>query len=136
MRDASFAQESTRYCNYQLGKFGNEITVIKPLFFEEDSYAYAQWYSAMSNAEMAYNNLISAGTKAQEARSVLPTSVKADIALTTNLYEWRHIFNLRACDATGPEHPQMKEIMVPLFEEERIEYPEIFGVLKKENASL
>lgn len=133
MRDSSFAQESTRYCNYQLGKFGSEITVIKPLFFEEGTYAYAQWYSAMSNAELAYNNLISASATAQEARTVLPQSVKADIALTTNLYEWRHIFNLRACDATGPAHPQMKEIMVPLFEEKCVKYPKIFGALKKEN---
>lgn len=134
MRDASFAQESTRYCNYQLGRFGNEITVIKPLFVEEGTYEYAQWYSAMSNAEMSYNNLIAAGATPQEARSVLPPSVKADIAVTANLYEWRHIFNLRACDATGPAHPQMKEIMVPLFEEECIEYPTIFGALKKEIA--
>ena len=74
---------------------------------------------------MSYNNLIAEGAKAQEARAVLPTSVKADIALTTNLYEWKHILNLRACDATGPAHPQMKEIMVPLFREMKAEYPEI-----------
>lgn len=125
MRDASFAQESTRYCNYQLGKFGNEITVIRPCFFEENSHVYQEWLSAMSNAEMSYNNLIAEGAKAQEARAVLPTSVKADIALTTNLHEWKHILNLRACDATGPAHPQMKEIMVPLFREMKAEYPEI-----------
>ena len=125
MRDASFAQESTRYCNYQLGKFGNEITVIRPCFFEENSHLYQEWLSAMSNAETSYNHLIAEGAKAQEARAVLPTSVKADIALTTNLYEWKHILNLRACDATGPAHPQMKEIMVPLFREMKAEYPEI-----------
>ena len=125
MRDASFAQESTRYCNYQLGKFGNEITVIRPCFFEENSHLYQQWLSAMSNAETSYNHLIAEGAKAQEARAVLPTSVKADIALTTNLHEWKHILNLRACDSTGPAHPQMKEIMVPLFRELKAEYPEI-----------
>lgn len=125
MRDASFAQESTRYCNYQLGKFGKEITVIRPCFFEENSHLYQQWLSAMSNAEMSYNHLIAEGAKAQEARAVLPTSVKADIAVTTNLHEWKHILNLRACDSTGPAHPQMKEIMVPLFRELKAEYPEI-----------
>lgn len=125
MRDASFAQESTRYCNYQLGKFGKEITVIRPCFFEENSHLYQQWLSAMSNAEMSYNHLIAEGAKAQEARAVLPTSVKADIAVTTNLNEWKHILNLRACDSTGPAHPQMKEIMVPLFRELKAEYPEI-----------
>lgn len=135
MRDASFAQESTRYCNYQLGRFGNEITVIKPCFFaDENSVGYLKWKDACEYTEKMYFMLLDGGATPQEARSVLPTSVKADIALTTNLYEWRHIFNLRACDATGPAHPQMKEIMVPLFEEKCIEYPEIFGVLKKENA--
>lgn len=134
MRDSSFAQESTRYCNYQLGKFGNEITVIKPCFWEVDSKQYGIWHYDCLMAEKAYFELLNAGAKPQEARSVLPTSVKADIALTTNLYEWRHIFNLRACDTTGPAHPQMKEIMVPLFEEKCAEYPNIFGVLKKENS--
>lgn len=134
MRDSSFAQESTRYCNYQLGKFGNEITVIKPCFWDEDSKQYGIWHYGCLMAEKAYFELLNTGAKPQEARSVLPTSVKADIALTTNLYEWRHIFNLRACDATGPAHPQMKEIMVPLFEEKCAEYPNIFGVLKKETA--
>ena len=85
-------------------------------------------------AEKTYFELLKEGATLQEARSVLPQSVKVDIALTTNLYEWRHIFNLCACDATGPAHPQMKEIMVPLFEEKCVEYPKIFGVLKKENA--
>lgn len=130
MRDASFAQESTRYCNYQLGKFGNEITVINPCFFEEGSYLYAQWVSAMKNAEEIYLNMLAAGAQPQEARGVLPTNVKADIALTTNCYEWRHIFNLRACDATGPAHPQMKEIMVPLFVRMRNELNTLFGSLE------
>lgn len=125
MRDASFAQESTRYCNYQMGKFGSEITVIKPCFFDVGTIEYARWGNACEYAEKAYFALLNDGAKPQEARSVLPTSVKADIAITTNLYEWKHILNLRACDATGPAHPQMKEIMVPLFREMKAEYPEI-----------
>lgn len=125
MRDASFAQESTRYCNYQMGKFRSEITVIKPCFFDVGTIEYARWGNACEYAEKAYFALLNDGAKPQEARSVLPTSVKADIAITTNLYEWKHILNLRACDATGPAHPQMKEIMVPLFREMKAEYPEI-----------
>ena len=57
----------------------------------------------------------------------MPTSVKADIVMTTNLTEWKHIFNLRACDSTGPAHPQMKEVMIPLFKEMREKYPFAFG---------
>lgn len=131
MRDASFGQESTRYCNYQKGKFGGEITVIKPVFFEEGSEEYEVWKEGCKCAEMSYILLTQKlGVVAQEARDVLPQSVKADIAVTTNCYEWRHIFNLRACDATGPAHPQMKEIMVPLFLEEREQLPALFGHLK------
>lgn len=129
MRDCSFAQESTRYCNYSNDKFGNEISVIKPCFFEEGTKEYESWKTAMMYAEIAYNNLISDGAKPQEARSTLPTSVKADIVVTANLAEWRHIFELRACDATGPAHPQMKEIMVPLFLKKREEYSFAFGDL-------
>ena len=133
MRDCSFAQESTRYCNYANGKFGNEITVILPCFFDtgmgtnSNSLVYKEWESACKNAEASYFKLLEYGAKPQEARDVLPTSVKADIVMTTNLAEWKHIFNLRACDSTGPAHPQMKEIMIPLFKEMREKYPFAFG---------
>ena len=133
MRDCSFAQESTRYCNYANGKFGNEITVILPCFFDtgmgtnSNSLVYKEWESACKNAEASYFKLLEYGAKPQEARDVLPTSVKADIVMTTNLAEWKHIFNLRACDSTGPAHPQMKEVMTPLFKEMREKYPFAFG---------
>ena len=133
MRDCSFAQESTRYCNYANGKFGNEITVILPCFFDtgmgtnSNSLVYKEWESACKNAEASYFKLLEYGAKPQEARDILPTSVKADIVMTTNLAEWKHIFNLRACDSTGPAHPQMKEIMIPLFKEMREKYPFAFG---------
>ena len=133
MRDCSFAQESTRYCNYANGKFGNEITVILPCFFNtgmgtnSNSLVYKEWESACKNAEASYFKLLEYGAKPQEARDVLPTSVKADIVMTTNLAEWKHIFNLRACDSTGPAHPQMKEVMTPLFKEMREKYPFAFG---------
>ena len=133
MRDCSFAQESTRYCNYANGKFGNEITVILPCFFDtgmgtnSNSLVYKEWESACKNAEASYFKLLEYSAKPQEARDVLPTSVKADIVMTTNLAEWKHIFNLRACDSTGPAHPQMKEVMIPLFKEMREKYPFAFG---------
>lgn len=128
-RDCSFAQESTRYCNYNLGKFGNEITVIEPCFYAGRDDEYNAWVSAMEDAEKHYFDLINAGSKPQEARDVLPTSVKAEIVMTTNLREWKHILNLRACDATGPAHPQMKEVMVPLLKEIRPKYEFAFGDL-------
>lgn len=109
-RLASFAQESTRYCNYSKDKFGNEITVIKPCFWDENSHEYKTWYSACKNAEDAYFNLIDKGATPQEARSVLPNSLKTEIIVTMNYREWIHFFNLRACDTTGPAHPQMSEV--------------------------
>lgn len=133
MREASFAQESTRYCNYANDKFGSEITVIKPCFEswkdENASIPYAIWRDACLEAEKKYFELLSAGAMPQEARDVLPTSVKSDIAVTANLTEWRHIFNLRACDTTGVAHPQMHEIMCPLLFEARIKYAFAFGDL-------
>ena len=130
MRDCSFAQESTRYCNYSQGKFGTEITVIKPCFWEEGSDAYDLWQLSCESAEQNYI-LLTEGLKepAQRARDVLPQSVKADIVVTTNFQEWLHIFELRACDSTGPAHPQMKEVMCPLCDNMTKEYPSIFGCL-------
>lgn len=129
MRDCSFAQESTRYCNYNLDKHDKQITVIEPCFYTADGREdeYNAWVSAMEDAEKYYLGLTANGSTPQEARAALPTSVKADIVMTTNLYEWKHIFNLRACDSTGPAHPQMKEVMIPFFKDMRQEYPFAFG---------
>ena len=106
-----------------------DFNVIIPYMFinPQQGKALWTWGNAMVNSEIAYKNLIDLGAKPQEARDVLPTSVKADIVMTTNLQEWRHIFNLRACDSTGPAHPQMKEVMIPLFKEMREKYPFAFG---------
>lgn len=117
-RIMSFAQESTRYCNYSGDKFGNEITVVKPCWLDgEASLEYCIWAVAMRDAERAYFDLIHAGWKPQQARSVLPTSTKADITLTGNYREWRHFFKLRACGVTGAPHPQMLEVTIPLLRE-------------------
>lgn len=126
-RIASYAQESTRYCNYSQGKFGNEITVIKPLFFDEGTPEYIIWEESCMQAEKAYNELIEMGRSPQEARSVLPNSLKTEIAVTMNLREWIHFFNLRALGTTGAPHPQMKEIAMMVLEEFSNQLPEIFG---------
>lgn len=123
-RLASFAQESTRFCNYSDNKFRNELTFIKPFFF--DDLKYQKWLDAMNNAEAAYFDLLKAGATPQEARSVLPNSVKTEVVMTANYREWRHFFKLRAAGTTGKPHPQMKEITVPLLKEIKTMIPIIF----------
>lgn len=106
-RPASFCQESTRYCNYSNGKFGGEITVIKPCFFKENSTRYLNWFVACESAETAYNAILEDGGTPQEARDVLPNSLKTEIIMTATLMEWCHFFNLRMSPAA---HPQMQEV--------------------------
>ncbi len=122
-RIASYSQESTRYCNYSKDKFGKEITVIKPLFWEEDSQEYKVWYDAMLHSEQAYQQLIQMGAKPQEARSILPNSLKTEIVVTMNLREWRHFFKLRTAVNA---HPQMREIACMALDTLRKEIPIIF----------
>lgn len=113
-RPCSFAQESTRYCNYSKDKFGNELTVIEPCFFEEGSELYDLWYKSCLMSEYAYFNLLGAGATPQQARDVLPTSVKTEIVMTAYEDEWQHIINLRYHGTTGAPHPQMLEVMTIL----------------------
>ena len=122
-RIASFAQESTRYCNYSNDKFGNELTFIKPLFWDEDDDFYPTWVDSMQNAERNYNYLISIGAKPQEARSILPNSLKTEIVVTANYREWRTFFKLRTAQAA---HPQMREVTIPLLKELQTQIPIIF----------
>lgn len=125
-RVASFAQESTRYCNYGQDKFGNEITVIKPLFFEENSEQYSLWENAMLDTEVSYFNLLACGTPPEQARCVLPNSLKTEVIMTANMREWRHFFRLRALGETGKPHPQMKEVAYSLLCDLQKYLPEIF----------
>lgn len=123
-RIASFSQESTRYCNYNKDKFGKELTVIKPLFWEEDSNEYKLWLETMQNIEDCYNKMIEMGAKPQEARSILPNSLKTEIIVSMNLREWRHFFKLR----TSPKaHPQMREVACALLDEFKNRIPVIFN---------
>lgn len=122
-RVASFAQESTRYCNYSKDKFGNELTFIKPWFWDEDSEMFNDWKKVISYAEFKYLNLIKVGATPQEARSVLPNSIKTEVVMTANLREWRHFLKLRTAQAA---HPQMRELTIPLLKELKEKIPVIF----------
>lgn len=122
-RIASFTQESTRFCNYSKGRFGNEITVIKPCFWNDDSKEYKIWKNAMENAEKTYMELIKLGAKPEEARSVLPNSLKTEIVITMNIREWRHFFKLRTSKRA---HPQMREITATLLQEFKNRIPIVF----------
>ena len=125
-RVASYSQESTRYCNYQKDKFGNELTFIKPVFWKEDSPEYTLWKESMQQIEDQYMKLIDMGASAQEARSILPNSLKTEIVVTMNLREWRHFFRLRTASAA---HPQIREIAGMVLEEFRRQIPVVFDEL-------
>ena len=110
-RIASYSQESSRYCNYSNDKFGNELTFIKPCFWNNENvhraFEYKLWKSECERIEQTYFTLIRNGATPQEARSILPNSLKTEIVMTMNLREWRHFFLLR-CDKAA--HPQTREI--------------------------
>ena len=125
-RMASFAQESTRYCNYSKDDFGSECTFIIPDYIQYKSKAWDMWVEQMKAAEKTYFNLLDFGLSPQEARCVLPNSTKTEIIMTANLREWRHFFKLRAAGTTGKPHPQMLEVAVPLLAELKELVPVIF----------
>lgn len=128
-RIASYSQESTRYCNYSKEKFGKELTVIKPIFWEEGSEEYKIWLDMMNRIEHDYNTLIEMGAKPQEARSILPNSLKTEIVMTMNLREWRHFFKLRT---SLRAHPQMREIATMILEKFKKELPLFFDDIVSE----
>lgn len=120
-RLASYCQESTRYCNY--GNKGGEITVIRPCYFPEGSYQYSLWNGACSGAEHAYMELLNSGATPQQARSVLPNSLKTEVVMTANIREWRHFLKLRCSPAA---HPQMREVALNLLEKVHALIPVLF----------
>lgn len=122
-RIASYSQESTRFCNYNDGRFGGELTFIRPCFWPKDSKFYKAWELTMSGLEDLYLGMIEEGATPQEARAVLPNSLKTEIVVTMNVREWRHFFFLRtARDA----HPQMREIACPMLRKFRELVPVVF----------
>lgn len=132
-RLCSFSQESTRYANYGKDKFGKEITVIRPIFWPTSHIMYPIWKDQMLQAEKAYMIMLNNGAKAQEARSVLPNSLKTDIVTTANLREWKHMFKLRCGKAA---HPQIRQIMLPLLAEFHSRIPIFYEELFKEHEGI
>ena len=130
-RVMSFAQESTRYCNYSKDKFGNELTFIQPCWLDDerlklygpyhtvirDKSLESIFIASLNNAEKDYIDLIDLGWKPQEARAVLPNSLKTELVVTGFVSDWNHFFDLRARGATGAPHPQAKELAEPLMKE-------------------
>lgn len=139
-RVMSFAQESTRYCNYSKDKFGNELTFIKPCWLDIPTGQYVYWDGdwcdidkmklpegehkdidaflwTLNNAETHYTLLINSGWKPQEARAILPNSLKTELVVTGFTSDWNHFFDLRARGTTGAPHPQAKELAEPLMKE-------------------
>ena len=106
-RVASYAQESTRYCNYGNDKFGGEISVIRPSWCGNGTGTYDAWFNGCLDAERSYLGLLAAGATPQEARSVLPNSTKTEIVVTANIDDWAHFFELRC---TTSAHPDMREV--------------------------
>ncbi len=127
-RLASYTQESTRFCNYASGKFGSEIAVTERAFdIEHRLSVRAQpediWDGAVRACEKAYLQLREYGVPPELARDVLPNVLKADIVVTANFREWRHIFRLRCAPAA---HPDMRALMQPLRAEFRSRVPIVF----------
>lgn len=130
-RVMSFAQESTRYCNYSKDKFNNELTFIQPCWLDDERLKlYGSYHTvirdkspesifiaSLNNAEKDYIDLIDLGWKPQEARAVLPNALKTELIVTGFVSDWNHFFDLRARGITGAPHPQAKELAEPLMEE-------------------
>ena len=129
-RLASYSQESTRYCNYSHGKFGGELTFIRPCFWDEDSEAYKLWLIAMQKISNYYIGLLNRGATPQEARSVLPNSLKTELIMTANLREWRHFLELRTSPAA---HPQIREVAIPLARIMAKDMPAVFSDIEVED---
>ena len=126
-RLASYCQESTRYCNYSQDKFGNEITVIRPCFWKEGDRSFYAWVEAMQTAEDLYFAMLSYGATPQEARAVLPNSLKTEVVMTANIREWRHFLKLRCNQAA---HPQMREVALKLLAKFKETMPVLFEDIK------
>ena len=115
----SFAQESTRYVRYD-----GKMEFIRPCWWEESTPAQQQtWESAMKDAETCYLELLKSGWRPEQAREVLPNSLKTEIVVKGNIREWRHMFALRC---SKKAHPQIRALMMPLLSELSERLPVVF----------
>lgn len=125
-RIGSYSQESTRYCNYANEDFGGELTFVTPSYWIDSPDMLASWRSAMVDCEKHYFSLLQDGAGPEEARSVLPNSLKTEIVVTYNLREWRHFLRMRT---SSHAHPQMREIAVDLLAQLSQAIPVVFDDL-------
>ena len=121
-RLASFSIESTRYCNYSKDKFGNEISFIEPCNIDDENLLN-QWKDCMENIEKAYNQMAKDGALPDQLRMILPHSTAAELTMTANIREWRHIFSLRA---DKHAHPSIQQFMIPLLLYFKEQMPALF----------
>ena len=125
-RLASFSIESTRYCNYSKDKFGNEISFIEPCNMDDEKM-FEDWKACMQNIEDCYNKMASNGAYPDQLRLLLPHSTAAELTMTANIREWRHIFSLRA---DKHAHPSIQQFMIPLLLYFKKEMPALFDEVK------
>ena len=123
-RLASYSQESSRYCDYSNDKFGGELTFIKPCFWAEDDENFLLWKNTMAQLEQTYLEMRKKGARPEQARSILPNSLKTEIFMTANLREWRHFLKLRTSQRA---HPQMREVAVKIYKVLNEKLPIIFS---------
>jgi len=121
-RFASFSIESTRYCGYNKDKFDGNVTFIKPCNLEGTDYL--MWQEAMKNAENSYMQMAAAGLIPDQTSLVLPQSTAAEVVMTCNIREWKHILELRCAKTTRPE---IQQILIPLLLKFKEDMPELFN---------
>lgn len=122
-RFASFSIESTRYCNYGKDKFDNEIKFIKPVHIEEGTENYKIWEDTMKYIEKQYMKMGEAKATPDQMRMLLPHSTAAEVCMTANIREWRHILSLRCSKMT---HPAVRQLLIPLLLKFKKDMPELF----------
>jgi thymidylate synthase (FAD) len=123
-RLASFSIESTRFCNYSKGKFGSELTMMKPCNIEENSEMYQEWLKTMNDIEHGYMKMAELGAKSDQLRMLLPHSTKADVIMSANVTEWKHIFSLRCHTAA---HPSVRLVMHKVLTQCYAIWPDFFS---------
>ena len=121
-RFASFSVESTRYCSYDKNKYGNQISVINPVYIE-DKEIYETWKKTIEEMEKGYMKLKELGASTDMCRNLLPHSTAAEYTMTANIREWKHIFSLRA---NNHVHPAIRQVMIPLLKYFKEQMPDIF----------
>lgn len=122
-RFASFSIESTRYCNYGKDKFDNEIKFIKPVHIEEGTENYKIWEDTMKYIEKQYMEMGEKKATPDQMRMLLPHSTAAEVCMTANIREWRHILSLRCSKMT---HPAVRQLLIPLLLKFKKDMPELF----------